>query len=189
MRNCMNWSRRCGCFTARWTWTHLNSAIKVHWGQTGPPGASRRPRKPIQPPNDVTVNTGTSHRGSSYLHCTWINRTQLIVWVWTSGAAVDTPQPAHTPPPTVTRSTPPPTPFCSGRALYWAKGVTVCHAHAFPAVFPSSSGPPSSSAFFPPPLLSRRCINVGCTGAAATASVDFMHADVHSPTRSVVFKT
>ena len=36
-----------------------------------------------------TVNTGTSsagtHRWSSYLHCTWINRTQHMMWVWTSG--------------------------------------------------------------------------------------------------------
>lgn len=185
MLNCMNWSRRCGCFTARWTWTHLNSAIKVHWGQTGPPGASRRPRKPIQPPNDVTVNTGTSHRGSSYLHCTWINRRQLIVWVWTSGAAVDTPQPAHTPPTTVTRSTPPPTPFCSGRGLSWAMGVTVWHAHAFPAVFPAAPAPLPRRRFFS--LLSFPDA-VGCTVAAATASVDFMHANVHSPTRSVFFQ-
>lgn len=83
----LNWCRRCSCFMTRWTWTHLNSAIKVQSGQPGPPEVSR-PRKPIQPPNGVTANTGTPHRGPSYLHCTWIHRTQLIMWVWTSGAAV-----------------------------------------------------------------------------------------------------
>lgn len=61
--------------------------------------------------------------------------------------------------------------------------VTAWHAHAFPAVFPAAPAPLPRRRFSPPPFLSlflfRRCINVGCTGAAAAASVDFMHADVH----------
>lgn len=74
----------------RWTWTHLNSAIKVQSGQTGPPEVSRS-RKPIQ----RALNPGTAHRGASDQHCTWINRTQLIMWVWTSGTAVSPCSRAH----------------------------------------------------------------------------------------------
>lgn len=58
----------------------MNSAVKVQPGHAGPPEVSR-PGKPSQPPDDVTVNTGTPHRGGNLLSALHMDPSHAVIRV------------------------------------------------------------------------------------------------------------